>query len=88
LEPYGEGNPKPNIVLKDFKLTEPPFYMGKEKQHIKFKGNLVSVILWNGAEAYKEQGEPTDMTFLGFPEINTYKDVRSLQFTCKDYRAS
>ena len=86
LEPYGEGNPKPNIVLSNFQVTEPPFYMGKEKQHIKFKGNLVSVILWNGTEAYKEQGEPTNMTFLGFPEINTYRDISSLQFTCKDYK--
>ena len=88
LEPYGEGFPKPNIVLDNFEITGQPFYMGKEKQHIKFRGKMLNVLMWNEAEEYKRIGEPNKLTILGFPETNTFNNVTSLQFTCKDYQVS
>jgi single-stranded-DNA-specific exonuclease len=88
LEPYGEGFSKPNIVLDNFEITGLPFYMGKEKQHIKFKGRMLNVLMWNEAEEYKRIGEPNKLTILGYPETNTFNNVTSLQFTCKDYQVS
>ena len=84
LEPYGEGFKKPVLKLSKFGAINTPFYMGKEKNHVKLEGSKVSVIMWNGAEEYKSCGEPKSFSALGYPGINEYNNQRSLQFFVND----
>ncbi len=79
LEPYGEGFPKPLLALNNFKF-EKPFYMGTEKQHVKFDNGRMSVIVWRGSETYKNRGEPKNIRALGYPSLNVFKNNVTLQF--------
>lgn len=80
LEPFGEAFPKPVLVLENFS-TNKPFYMGQEKNHVKLAGDGISLIMWQGAERYKQMGEPLSVKAIGFPELNVFRNTVSLQFT-------
>lgn len=80
LEPFGEAFAKPILVLENF-TAKRPFYMGEEKNHVKLIGDKISLIMWRGAEQYRQMGEPMSVKAIGFPEINIFRGNISLQFT-------
>lgn len=79
LEPYGKDFEKPLIMIKDFNVRR-VFAMGKEKNHIKLVGDDLSLIAWRQVEHYEKRGKPLNITALGYPEINVYRNNVNMQF--------
>ena len=83
LKPFGVEFSKPVFGLKDFEV-EGSYFMGAEENHLKLKGNYLSLIYFNGAEAYKNLGEPKKVKCLGYPSVNVYKNNVTIQFMVND----
>lgn len=85
LRPFGQGFESPLLGLKDFTVGK-SLNMGKEKNHLKLidKASDLSLIMWSGAEQYKEMGSPNRVKALGSPSLNVYRDTISVQFLVKD----
>lgn len=81
LEPFGEGFQKPIFGLKNFCGISHKYMNDK---HFKIKGSNISVIGWNQADRYKELKEPLRVKAIGYPSLNTFNQVTSIQFIIKD----
>lgn len=79
LEPFGEAFPKPVLAVDKFKVDK-AFYMGTEKQHIKLKSGNLDLIMWGMAEKYREMGEPKIIKAVGYPDLNIWNNVTTVQF--------
>lgn len=79
LEPFGEGFPKPVVVLDGFKGKEIR-YMGDEKQHVKVSADNISMIMWRQGETFKRKGSPLNIKAIGYPELNVFRNNVSIQF--------
>jgi single-stranded-DNA-specific exonuclease len=86
MEPFGHKNPKPLFFIGGL-IPEAPFYMGNEKQHVRFQSEGLSFILFHEAESFRshqENGAPLDL--IGYPEINRWNGREKLQFVATDIR--
>lgn len=83
LEPYGAGFEKPLFKIKNIPFKE-KYIMGKNKEHIKFINNGLTIIAWRQTDNYQKRGSPKNITALGFPEINTYNDIKNIQFAIEE----
>lgn len=86
LEPYGEGFSKPVFLIKDCEVTEKARYLSGGK-HIKLNTSYFPVLLWNKGEDYREMKEPTKVSVIGFPEINTYNGQAILQLSGYSFKS-
>ena len=86
LEPCGEGNPNPvlvmnELVLKSFRT------MGANNNHSKFtlekSGKTFEAVLWNNSEQPIKNGEKMDILF--YPKINEYNSQRTIQLDIQDF---
>ena len=88
LQPFGEGNPKPNIATCGLSLVEPPIIMGKHKNHIKMRvtdgGTPLTAIGWNMAHKIDDIEDEIDITFK--PEMSEWQYGASLQLILTDFR--
>ena len=76
LEPYGEGFREPMVgVIAD---VEDVFYMGSEKQHVKYKDPYLSIITWNGGDAARARTHPPKK-FVGHLSLNEFRGSVSVQ---------
>ena len=83
LEPYGPGFRRPLIEISGFNVYK-HFEMGSG-EHLKLTdANNLNVIAFRSAEAYKELGKPSRLNIIGFPEINVWKGIESVQFVARD----
>ena len=85
LEPYGEGFPKPVILVEKCKVV--PKYLTDGK-HVKLITPYFPVLLWNKGEEYKIMKEPKVASIIGFPELNTYNGITTLQFCGYSFKPS
>lgn len=79
LEPFGQGFKSPVFKIKDFKVDSVQF-MGQDNDHLKLKGERISMISWRNVLAFKERGNPMSINALGSLSINTFRDIDYLQF--------
>lgn len=74
--PYGEGNPNPSVLVKDFKLfpRAGKFYtlIGSDANTVKFFGNNSSAIGFDMAQKYKDIGVPKILNVVGKISENHY----------------
>ncbi|MDR0886053.1 MAG: single-stranded-DNA-specific exonuclease RecJ [Clostridiales Family XIII bacterium] len=78
LAPYGGGNPQPTFALNG--LISDIFYMGKEKQHVKFKTGGLTCVYFSHAADYKDVLKPgSEIRITGNLNLNEYKGSKSLQ---------
>ncbi len=89
LEPFGEENPSPQLVVRDLTLQRPPRLMGKRNQHLKLSvtdGNhMLDAIGWGMADfavALKSKNIRIDLA--GTPEINEWQGTQNPQLIIKD----
>lgn len=83
LEPYGAGFPKPLLKLNDFNVRR-CFFMGKDNNHLKLLGEKASIIGWRQAKKYELDGSPLNVTSLGYPSKNVFRNNVSIQFVIED----
>lgn len=77
LRPYGQKFPEPAYGVTFNTNDVTVFFMGKEKQHVKFTlPNGLVVLQWNGAESLKKQlghlNGPFELTAMGPLSINEF----------------
>lgn len=92
LEPFGYGNPKPIVCLKNlvvFKKT----IMGKEENHIKLlaKGSgygMLTLVLFGAGEDKDEIEKDTIIDVVGYPDLNVWNGNENVQFNVKEWRFS
>ena len=89
LEPFGEGNPTPQLAVRDLTLRRPPRLMGKRNQHLKLSvtdGNhMLEAIGWGMSDfviALKSKNVRLDLAVT--PVINEWQDTRTPQLVIKD----
>lgn len=90
LEPFGYGNSKPTIAIKEAVVVRKNI-MGKEGKHMKLsmKGGgieLLDVIMFNCEEDVEKINENDVLNILGYPNINVWNGNESLQFIAKEWK--
>ena len=92
LEPFGYGNPKPTLSLRDlvvFKKT----VMGQEENHMKLlvKGNgydMLTLILFGAGDDKNEIDKDSVIDVVGYPDLNVWNGNENIQFMVKEWRFS
>ena len=89
LEPFGEDNPAPRLMMRNLRLQGSPNVMGKEKNHLKLfvsdGGQTLEAIGWGMADyliALKNKNIRLDLAFN--PEINEWNNTRRVQLKIDD----
>ena len=84
LKPYGPGFNEPAFGVRFSTADAEVFFMGAEKQHVKFTlPNGLVVIQWNGAETLRKQlaglNGPFDFKTMGKLSLNEFRDRITVQ---------
>ncbi len=92
LEPFGYGNPRPLIVLKDLVVFKKQV-MGKESAHMKLtvKGDgvgLLTLTLFNCYSDIEKIFEENRIDVVGYPDLNVWNGNESVQFNVKEWKFS
>jgi len=92
LEPFGYGNPKPTICLKNLVIVRKNI-MGQERNHMRLtvKGNgvdLLTLVLFNCNEDTEGLNENDNIDVIGYPDINVWNGNENIQFMVKEWRFS
>ena len=85
--PFGPGNPKPIFSSRNTTLVGPPYYIGKDKSHVKFKlshqSYVFDAIAFGFADFFlKNNKKQLDLCYT--IEENNWKSKTSLQINVKD----
>jgi single-stranded-DNA-specific exonuclease len=87
LEPFGQGNPAVQVVLRGLQLLAPPQRLGAAQQHVKLRAGdgraEYDILWWRAGEAPLPEGR---FDLACAPEINEYKGRCSLQLKLLDWR--
>ena len=89
LEPFGEDNPAPRLMMCNLRLQGSPSVMGKEKNHLKLfvtdGGQTLEAVGWGMSDyfiALKNKNIRLDLAFN--PEINEWNNARRIQLKIDD----
>ena len=91
LEPFGQGNEKPQFAQKDLYLRSVRV-LGKNRNAVKMclvtpEGTVMDAMLFaDGDEFAKAQSGHKKIDIIYYPSINEYNGKRTLQVTVKDYK--
>ena len=91
LEPFGQGNEKPQFAQKEVQIKEARV-MGRNRNAVKLslvtpKGVPVDGILFTEGDAFMdEMGRHQRMDVIYYPGINEYNGNRRIQMVIKEYR--
>ena len=92
LEPLGSKNQKPVLCLQNLVVFK-KVVMGKEENHLKLlvKGDgidLLQLILFNAQEDVNVLEKDSVIDVVGYPDINVWNNIESIQFKVKEWRFS
>lgn len=87
LKPFGIGNRSVSFVIRNVKHGRPLIRVGSERQHVKMwvtdGQNTLEAVWWNGGEELLPVGR-FDLLFS--PQINQYREMRSVQLRVIDWQ--
>ncbi|MFT4689008.1 MAG: single-stranded-DNA-specific exonuclease RecJ [Verrucomicrobiia bacterium] len=87
MEPFGQGNPSVQVIVRDVFMHQPPRTIGKSKQHRILKlsngPERVDAIWWNSGDKPLPTGT-FDLACV--PEINEYRGDASVRLKVLDWR--
>lgn len=88
LGPFGNGNRKPILVLRDLELAGPPRRVGRTGDHLQLfvrQGNQhMKAIAFNAAEMFDQLQTGTKINLAVEPSINEFNGRTSVELTVKD----
>lgn len=92
LEPFGYGNPKPIVCLKNLVVFRKTI-MGKEENHMKLlvKGSgydMLTLVLFGAGEDKDEIEKDSIIDVVGYPDLNIWNGNENVQFNVKEWRFS
>lgn len=91
LGPFGMGNKKPVLVMKELTVTSSRA-LGKEGKHHRLNlkdrttGAQFEAVIWRSAGRVPEDGSVIDLAF--HPEVNLFNGTERLQLVLSDWRPS
>ena len=91
LEPFGQGNEKPQFALKSLKIRSARVF-GRNRNVVKLslmneRGfSMDGVVFTEGDLFMEEMGNSQSMDIIYYPTINEYNGNRSLQLVVKDWK--
>lgn len=91
LEPFGNGNEKPQFAEKNLFVCETRV-LGKNRNAVRMllqssDGHQMNAVLFGDADAFLQEKEgKTHMNVIYYPSINEYNGTKSLQLIIKDYQ--
>lgn len=91
LEPFGQGNEKPQFAQKDIRIRSVRV-LGKNRNAVKVsmitpEGTPMEGMIFADGDAFlEEMGDCRNMDVIYYPGINEYNGSRSLQVVIKEYR--
>ena len=91
LEPFGQGNEKPQFALKSLKIRSARVF-GRNRNVVKLslmneRGfSMDGVVFTEGDLFMEEMGNSQSMDIIYYPTINEYNGNRSLQMVIKDWK--
>ena len=91
LEPFGQGNEKPQVALKSLKIRSARVF-GRNRNVVKLslmneRGfSMDGVVFTEGDLFMEEMGNSQSMDIIYYPTINEYNGNRSLQLVVKDWK--
>ncbi len=89
LEPFGHSHPEPVFCTSGVELAAEPFFMGKEKQHLKLrlsqKGKTLEGVYFRYDSPFvMHPGQRLDVAFV--PEWNQFRGKKTIQLKLKAIR--
>ncbi len=91
LEPFGRENPAPSFSAHHVKINGIPYRIGKGKQHLRMfvqdGESKLCAIAWGKGEhlvTFKREDLSLDIAFS--PQINEWRDTRSVQLILQDWQ--
>ena len=92
LEPFGYGNSKPTIAIKECIVVSKKT-MGQEGKHMKLmlKGDgieLITSIMFNCDEDVEKINENDKLDIVGYPNVNVWNGTETLQFIINEWKFS
>ena len=91
LEPYGQGNEKPQFAQKDMVIRSASV-MGRNRNVVRLslvneRGvSMNGVVFTEGDLFMEEKGNSRVMDIIYYPGVNEYNGNRNLQIVVKDWR--
>ncbi len=91
LEPFGQGNEKPQFAQKNLYIRSVRV-LGKHHNAVKLalvteKGLVMDGMLFTDGERFMEElGEQRQIDVVYYPDINEYNGKRSLQIVIREYK--
>lgn len=92
LEPFGQGNEKPQFAQKNLHIRGNPKVMGRNKNVVKMsvvteQGTPMEALLFAEGERFLEElGNRRQIDVVYYPDVNEYNGRRTLQIVIKDYK--
>lgn len=92
LEPFGQGNEKPQFAQKSLRIRGNPRVLGRNKNVIKMsvmtaQGTSMDALLFAEGEVFLEElGNRRQIDVIYYPDVNEYNGNRTLQIVIKDYK--
>ncbi len=88
MAPFGSGNLRPVLAVRDAKIAGSPKRMGSSRRHVSFQlvqqGTSLRAVWWNGADRMGEL-KGADLCDVAFsPKIQTWRGVTSVELNIKD----
>lgn len=90
LEPFGNGNEKPQFATKDLKILQIQI-LGRNRNAVKLLlespgGYRITGLLFTDGDTFlKERGSRNRMNVIYYPAVNEYNGTKSLQIMIRDY---
>lgn len=91
LEPFGQGNEKPQFAQKDLRIRNARV-LGRNRNAVKLSlvtpdGTPVEAMVFTDGDAFlEEMGGSRQMDAIYYPGINEYNGNRTIQMVVKEYR--
>ncbi len=93
LEPFGNGNEKPQFAQKDMKVRSVKV-LGKNHNAVKISlaapaGFVIDAMMFGDGDGFvEEMGDRNTMDIIYYPAVNEYNGNRTLQIVINEYRFS
>ncbi len=90
MSPFGSGNRRPVLAVKDAKVAGAPRRIGTGRNHVAFyltqNDTSLRAVWWNGADRMEEfkGADRCDAAFT--PKIETWKGTSTVELEIKDIR--
>jgi single-stranded-DNA-specific exonuclease len=88
LGPFGQGNRRPILCLRDVELAGPPKSFGKESQHVQLylrqHGTHMRAIVWRSAELLDQLKPGARIDLAVEPCVNEWNGARYVDLEVKD----